>query len=334
MGSESSSTTAPWKPNADDRRADPGLAAGGQRAQRLGKGGRNQRLAMLVLALAADDHRLAVGLHGAAAQCCHQPLAQQPSERRAGGDQRLDRGAAGAGQRILQRHRRHQLEQRLAIRLAGARGDITDTAQVAWKLNRLTPYVSSPLLYGDTLYFLRHNQNILSRLEPKTGKPLGEPIRLEGVRDIFASPVGAAGRIYVTDRDGATLVLRHDRENATLALNRLDAIMAPTNGPAWVSNLQTGDDFTNFVSASTPGAVSGYPNLTVPAGHVDGVLPIGMSLFASRFSEPTLIALAYSFEQATHARRLPDLRAARFCSSVRPDPTADYLVREKLRTDP
>ena len=110
----------------------------------------------------------------------------------------------------------------LAIRLAGARGDITDTAQVAWKLNRLTPYVSSPLLYGDTLYFLRHNQNILSRLEPKTGKPLGEPIRLEGVREIFASPVGAGGRIYVTDRDGATLVLRHDRENATLALNRLD----------------------------------------------------------------------------------------------------------------
>jgi hypothetical protein len=110
----------------------------------------------------------------------------------------------------------------LAIRLTGARGDITDTAQVAWKLNRLTPYVSSPLLYGDTLYFLRHNQNILSRLEPKTGKPLGEPIRLEGLRDIFASPLGAAGRIYVTDRDGATLVLRHDRENATLALNRLD----------------------------------------------------------------------------------------------------------------
>jgi hypothetical protein len=57
----------------------------------------------------------------------------------------------------------------LAIRLAGASGDITDTAQVAWKLNRLTPYVSSPLLCGDTLYFLRHNQNILSRMEPETG---------------------------------------------------------------------------------------------------------------------------------------------------------------------
>ena len=105
----------------------------------------------------------------------------------------------------------------------GAKGDITDTDQVAWKLNRLTPYVSSPLLYDDTLYFLRHNQNILSRLEPVTGKPRGEPLRLEGIRDfIFASPVGAAGRIYITGRDGATVVLRHDRENAVIAVNHLD----------------------------------------------------------------------------------------------------------------
>jgi outer membrane protein assembly factor BamB len=115
----------------------------------------------------------------------------------------------------------------LAIRLAGAKGDITGTDRVAWKLNRLTPYVSSPLLYGDTLYFLRHNQNILSRLEPTTGKPRGEPIRLDGIRDfIFASPVGAAGRIYVTSRDGATVVLRHDRTNAVLAVNQLDDVFS------------------------------------------------------------------------------------------------------------
>jgi len=69
---------------------------------------------------------------------------------------------------------------------------------------------------------LRHNQNILSRLEAATGKPRGEPLRLEGIRDIFASPVGAAGRIYITGRDGITVVLRHDRENALVSLNRLD----------------------------------------------------------------------------------------------------------------
>jgi outer membrane protein assembly factor BamB len=111
----------------------------------------------------------------------------------------------------------------VAIRLAGAKGDISTSSNVVWRLSRLTPYVPSPLLYGDTLYFLRHNQNILSRLDPATGRPLGEPLRLDGIRDfIFASPVGAAGRIYVTGRDGATVVLRHDRENATLAVNRLD----------------------------------------------------------------------------------------------------------------
>ena len=111
----------------------------------------------------------------------------------------------------------------LAIRLAGAHGDVTGTDHVVWKLNRLAPYVSSPLLYGDTLYVLRHNQNVLSRLDPLTGQPRGEPLRLDGIRDfIFSSPVGAAGRIYVTGRDGNTVVLRHDRENATLAVNHLD----------------------------------------------------------------------------------------------------------------
>ena len=111
----------------------------------------------------------------------------------------------------------------LAIRLAGANGDLTGTDRVAWKLNRMTPYVSSPLLYDDTFYCLRHNQNILSRLDPATGKPRGEALRLEGIRDfIFASPVGAAGRIYVTGRDGTTVVLRHGGENEALAVNHLD----------------------------------------------------------------------------------------------------------------
>ncbi|HWN94766.1 MAG TPA: PQQ-binding-like beta-propeller repeat protein, partial [Methylomirabilota bacterium] len=111
----------------------------------------------------------------------------------------------------------------VAIRLAGAKGDITGTTNVAWTLNRLTPYVSSPLLYGDTMYHIRHNQNILVRLDPLTGELRGEPLRLDGIRNhIFSSPVGAAGRIYITARDGTTVVLRHDRENATLAVNHLD----------------------------------------------------------------------------------------------------------------
>ncbi len=111
----------------------------------------------------------------------------------------------------------------VAIRLAGAKGDLSNSTNVAWRLNRLTPYVSSPLLYDNTLYHVRHNQNILVRLNPATGEFRGEPLRLEGIRDfIFSSPVGAAGRIYITARDGTTVVLRHDQENATLAVNHLD----------------------------------------------------------------------------------------------------------------
>jgi outer membrane protein assembly factor BamB len=123
----------------------------------------------------------------------------------------------------------------LGIRLAGARGDLTRTDRVAWRLNRSTPYVSSPLLYDDTLYFLRHNQNILCRIDPLTGTQRGDPVRLDGITDfIFSSPVGAAGRIYVTARDGVTVVLRHDRENAVLSVNRLSDSFSAS--PALIGN--------------------------------------------------------------------------------------------------
>ncbi len=130
-------------------------------------------------------------------------------------------------------------------------------------------------------------------------------------QEIFEQSQATTGDLtdptYVAQRHSATTAAR-DAIDSALAANRLDAIMAPTNGPAWVSNLETGDDFSGFVSASTPAAVSGYPSLTVPAGHANGPLPIGMSFFAGRFGEPTIIGMAYSFEQATHARRLPAFR--------------------------
>jgi amidase len=110
---------------------------------------------------------------------------------------------------------------------------------------------------------------------------------------------------YIQERTTATNAARNAIDSA-LAANHLDAIVAPTNGPAWVTNLQTGDDFTNFVSASGPAAIAGYPNLTVPAGYADaGQLPIGMCFFGTRFSEPSLISMGYAFEQATHVRRAP-----------------------------
>lgn len=110
----------------------------------------------------------------------------------------------------------------LAIRLDGANGDITGTKQVVWRRNRGAPYVPSPLLYGNSLYFLYHIQGILTRVNARTGEDQPGPIRLNGIRTVFASPVGAAGRVYITDRDGTTLVIRHSDTPEVLALNRLD----------------------------------------------------------------------------------------------------------------
>jgi len=84
--------------------------------------------------------------------------------------------------------------------------------------------------------------------------------------------------------------------------NRLDALIAPTGGPAWPTDWANGDHFTGGYSSAS--AVAGYPHITVPAGYVFG-LPIGISFFGGAFSEPKLIKIAYAFEQATKARRPP-----------------------------
>ena len=110
----------------------------------------------------------------------------------------------------------------LAIRLEGAKGDITGTQQVVWRRTRGAPYVPSPLLYGNSLYFLYHFQGILTRVNARTGEDQPGPLRLNGIRSVFASPVAAAGRVYVTDRHGATLVLSHEDNPKPLALNRLE----------------------------------------------------------------------------------------------------------------
>ena len=93
-----------------------------------------------------------------------------------------------------------------------------------------------------------------------------------------------------------------------MAAENLDAIIAPTNSPAWVTDPVNGDlggDFSTFIGSSGPPAVAGYANVTVPAGFV-GPLPVGVSFIGGRWDEPTLISLAYAFEQATHVRVPPE----------------------------
>ena len=90
--------------------------------------------------------------------------------------------------------------------------------------------------------------------------------------------------------------------DATMDKFHLDAIVAPTGGPAWITDLVTGDHFAG--GSSNAAAVAGYPNINVTAGLISG-LPVGISFFGRAWSEPTLIRLAFAFEQATKARQAP-----------------------------
>ena len=109
-----------------------------------------------------------------------------------------------------------------AIRLADASGDIASTDAIIWQLDRDTPYVPSPLLYDDALYVIKSNDGILSVFDPLTGEPYYQRQRLQGVPNVFASPVGAAGRVYIAGRDGTTLVIRHGDQYEVIASNTLD----------------------------------------------------------------------------------------------------------------
>jgi outer membrane protein assembly factor BamB len=109
-----------------------------------------------------------------------------------------------------------------AIRLAEAKDDITSTPAVAWTLDRDTPYVPSPLLYDGILYILKSNNGLLTALDARTGTPHYQAQRLEKVPNVYASPVGAAGRVYIAGRDGTTAVVRHGRTFEVLAVNALD----------------------------------------------------------------------------------------------------------------
>ena len=95
--------------------------------------------------------------------------------------------------------------------------------------------------------------------------------------------------------------------DAALAKDKLDALLAPTGGAAWLTDLITGDHTEG--GSSSPAAVAGYPDVTVPAGFVH-CLPIGMSFFGAKWSEPTLIGIAYAYEQASYPRRAPKFPAS------------------------
>jgi amidase len=87
--------------------------------------------------------------------------------------------------------------------------------------------------------------------------------------------------------------------------NKLDAIIAPTGAPAWKTDLVNGDSYE--LGSSSPAAIAGYPNITVPMGQIDG-LPVGISFFGRAWSEPVLLEIAYAFEIGTKCRQIPEFR--------------------------
>jgi len=124
-------------------------------------------------------------------------------------------------------------------------------------------------------------------------------------QEIFLEAEGKGPLTDKTYRQALAGNLRLSRKegiDAVMLKHRLDAIVAPTGGPPWPTDPINGDHYAG--GCSTLAAVAGYPHITVPAGYVFG-LPVGISFFGRAYSEPTLIKLAYAFEQATNVRREP-----------------------------
>jgi amidase len=112
----------------------------------------------------------------------------------------------------------------------------------------------------------------------------------------------------LTDKAYLNALARNRRLSGRLGIDavtikhKLDALVMPTLNPAWTTDLVNGDHFLG--GSSTPAAVAGYPSVTVPAGFARG-LPVGMSFVGRAWSEPTLLKLAYAYEQATKHRQAP-----------------------------
>ena len=102
-----------------------------------------------------------------------------------------------------------------------SKGDITGSSQLRWRFEQGTPYVPSPALSGERLYFTGGNADILNCLDAKTGKTLADRKRLSGVVSLYSSPLVAGGHVYFAGREGTTVVIKDDASLETVAVNKL-----------------------------------------------------------------------------------------------------------------
>ena len=144
-----------------------------------------------------------------------------------------------------------------SVQLDGATGDVTGTDQVRWFTRERTPYVPSPLLYKNAVYFLRHYQNIVSRRDLVTGQEQAGPWRLPGLGNIYASPVAAQDRIYFTDMEGVTVVFSHVTDPTTepprfVSANKLDDAVSASLALVGKQIFVRGEKFLYCIEEETP----------------------------------------------------------------------------------
>ena len=108
------------------------------------------------------------------------------------------------------------------VRLEEAKGDLKDSSALIWTYDKNTPYVPSPLLYNNRIYYLRGNDERLSCVEATTGKMHYEAEKLDGMKGVYASPVAANGFVYVLGRQGVCYVLQDGVEFKVVSKNQLD----------------------------------------------------------------------------------------------------------------
>ena len=130
-------------------------------------------------------------------------------------------------------------------------GDLTQANQVVWRHSHGTPYVPSPLLVGNRLYFTQANDPLLTVLDAEHGTPILDRVRLPGQSSFYGSPVAAAGRIYLVDRNGTALVLKQSDKFEILATNRLDDVIDASPAIAGKQLFLRGEKYLYCIEEST-----------------------------------------------------------------------------------
>jgi amidase len=149
---------------------------------------------------------------------------------------------------------------------------------------------------------IRFNEENADRVMPYFGQERMIAAQAKGSLREKKYKDALAKNLRLSRREGIDRVMRQ---------HKLDALVTPSGGPAWVVDLVNGDPHTDDIESTSPAAVAGYPHITVPAGYVFG-LPVGISFLGKAWQEADLIRYAYAFEQATQYRRAPGfLPAAR-----------------------